>query len=208
MEIISLIIADDHEIFRKGLRTVLNEIAFIKVIGEASNGSELLKTMKSNPADIILMDIRMPVLDGIQTTVKVMEKYPDTRVIALTMHEEIGYFNKMIDAGATGFILKKTNKAQLEKAIIAVYNDETYFAEEFIISTNKTVPQKKSNIKLSEREKQVLELICKGFSNNEIGKHLGLSQRTVDGHRGRLFDKTGANNDPNLVFFAINDYLI
>ena len=208
MEIISLIIADDHEIFRKGLRTVLNEISFIKVIGEASNGSELLKTMKSNPADVILMDIKMPVMDGIQATSKIMEKHPDTRVIALTMHEEIGYFNRMIDAGATGFLLKKTNKAQLEKAIIAVYNDETYFAEEFIISTNKVVPQKKSNIKLSEREKQVLEFICKGFSNNEIAKQLGLSQRTVDGHRGRLFDKTGAKNAPNLVLFAIKNNLI
>ena len=207
MEIITVIIADDHEIFRKGLRTVLNEIPFIKVVAESSNGYELIKEMKSNPAEIILMDIKMPVMDGIEATKKVTEKYPDTRIIALTMHEEISYFNKMIDAGATGFLLKKTNKAQLEKAIIAIYNDETFFSDEFIISTNKTAP-KKASIVISEREKQVLELICKGYSNAEIAVELGISKRTADGHRSRLFDKTGAKNSPNLVLFAIKNNLI
>ncbi len=207
MEIITVIIADDHEIFRKGLRTVLNEIPFIKVVAESSNGYELIKEMKSNPAEIILMDIKMPIIDGIEATKKVIKKYPGTRVIALTMHEEISYFNKMIDAGATGFLLKKTNRAQLEKAIIAIYNDETFFSEEFIISKNKTTP-KKASIIISEREKQVLELICKGYSNVEIAIELGISKRTVDGHRSRLFDKTGAKNSPNLVLFAIKNNLI
>ena len=113
----------------------------------------------------------------------------------------------MIDAGATGFLLKKTNRAQLEKAIIAIYNDETFFSEEFIISKNKTTP-KKASIIISEREKQVLELICKGYSNVEIAIELGISKRTVDGHRSRLFDKTGAKNSPNLVLFAIKNNLI
>ena len=94
MEIISVIIADDHVIFRKGLLMVLNEISFVKVVGEASNGNELLNVLKKNKADIILMDIKMPVMDGIEATKKVASLYPETEVIALTMHEEIGYFKQ------------------------------------------------------------------------------------------------------------------
>jgi DNA-binding NarL/FixJ family response regulator len=210
MEIITILIADDHIIFRKGLRAVLNEISFVKVTGEASNGHEVMDALKSHPADIVLMDIKMPVMDGIEATAKVKEKYPDTQVKALTMHEEIGYFNKMIESGAMGFLLKKTGKTQLSEAIENVHKGGTYFSEEFRLSAQQhDLPVKsKSNIKLSEREQQVLELICKGSSNAEIAKHLGVSQRTIDGHRARLFEKTGAKNAPNLVLFAMKNNLI
>lgn len=209
MEIISVIIADDHIIFRKGLRTILNEIPEIKVVAEASNGQELLQILKTQQVDIILMDIKMPLMDGLEATEKISKKYPDIKVIALTMHEEIGYFNQMIDAGAVGFLLKKTNKDELETAIKSVIEGDNYFSQEFITSINKhTMPKRVSNINLSDREIEVLELICKGFSNIEISKQLGLSQRTIDSHRSRLFEKTGAKNAPNLVLFAIKNGLI
>lgn len=208
MDIISIIIADDHVIFRKGLRTVLNEIHFVKVIAEASDGNELLRLMKKEQADIILMDIRMPGMDGVEATKKVLDKHPDTSVICLTMHEEIGYFNKMIDAGAQGFLLKKTNKDQLEAAIKAVYYGGNYYDEEFVITPKHTASTAKTQIKLSDREKEVLEYICKGYSNAEIAKELNLSQRTIDGHKARLFEKTGAKNAPNLVMFAVKNGLV
>ncbi|MDF1551324.1 MAG: response regulator transcription factor [Bacteroidales bacterium] len=209
MEIISVIIADDHIIFRKGLRTILNEIPEIKVVAEASNGQELLQILKTQQVDIILMDIKMPLMDGLEATEKISKKYPDIKVIALTMHEEIGYFNQMIDAGAVGFLLKKTNKDELETAIKSVIEGDNYFSQEFITSINKhTMPKRVSNINLSDREMEVLELICKGFSNVEISKQLGISQRTIDSHRSRLFEKTGAKNAPNLVLFAIKNGLI
>ncbi len=209
MEIVRIIIADDHVIFRKGLRTVLNEITFIKVVAEASNGNELLSTLKTTEVDVIFMDIKMPGMNGIEATEKVMAKYPDTSIIALTMHEEVGYFNKMIEAGAVGFLLKKTNKDQLENAIKAVVAGNTFFAEEFIINNSLSANTKPTlNIKISDKEKEILEYICKGFSNAEIAKTMGLSQRTIDGHRGRLFEKTGAKNAPNLVLFAIQNGLI
>jgi DNA-binding NarL/FixJ family response regulator len=208
MEIIGIIIADDHVIFRKGLRTVLNEIPFIKVVAEASDGTELLNILKKHPADIILMDINMPGINGIEATKKVIEKYPQTEVIALTMHEEIGYFNKMIEAGAKGFLLKKTNKEQLETAIKAVFHGETYFSEEFVITAQPNIPQNKLDIDISEREKEVLKFIAKGYSNQEIAEKLFLSKRTVDGHKARLFEKTGAKNAPNLIMFAIKNGLI
>jgi DNA-binding NarL/FixJ family response regulator len=209
LEIISVVIADDHVIFRKGLVTILNEIPTLKVVGETSNGNELLDLLKTKSVDIVLMDIKMPLMDGIEATRKVRSRYPKTQVIALTMHEEIGYFNKMIDAGAKGFLLKNTNKDQLQQAIHTVFEGDNFFADEFVISVNKPTPSKSINeINLSRREKEVLEYICKGLSNSEIAKTLGLSQRTIDGHRSRLFEKTGAKNAPNLVLFAVKNGLV
>jgi DNA-binding NarL/FixJ family response regulator len=211
MDIIKVIIADDHVIFRKGLFTILNEINNVKVVGEAVNGNELLDLLKKTPADVILMDIKMPKMDGIEATRRVRAQYPDVRVIALTMHEEISYFNKMMEAGASGFLLKKTNQDELEKAIHAVHGDGTYFSEEFLSSVDKhqaPPPIQRTDVVFTDREREVLELICKGLSNPEISKLLGLSQRTIDGHRARLFEKTGAKNAPHLVMFAIRNGLI
>ncbi len=210
MEIIGVVIVDDHLIFRKGLRIVLNEIPFVKVIAEASDGNELLSILRKNTADIVLMDINMPGMNGIEATQKLKDKYPDTEVIALTMHEEIGYFNKMIEAGAKGFLLKKITKEQLEAAIKAVFYGETFFSEEFVLSAkpNITPTRKNTLIEISEREKDVLRLIAKGYSNQEIAQKLFLSKRTVDGHKARLFEKTGAKNAPNLIMFALKNGLI
>ena len=209
MDIISVIIADDHVIFRRGLRAILNEIAEVKVVAEASNGQELLGLLKRQQTDVVLMDIKMPLVDGIEATSEISKKYPAMKIIALTMHEEIGYFNRMVEAGASGFLLKKTNKDELQRAINAVMDGENYYSQEFLATINKHIlPKKTSNIVLSERETQVLDLICKGHSNNEIAELLGLSQRTIDGHRSRLFEKTGAKNAPNLVLFAIKNGLI
>lgn len=209
MDIFKLVIVDDHIIFRKGLHTILNEIGIIKVMAEASNASELFEILKKQEIDVILMDINMPGIDGIEATKKVLNKYPNTKVIALTMHEEIGYFNKMMEAGAKGFLLKKTTKDELEEAIQTVMNGENYFSAEFINTTKlHKKASAKTDVKLSERELEVLEMICKGFSNPEISKELGLSQRTIDGHRARLFEKTGAKNAPNLVMFAVKNGLV
>jgi DNA-binding NarL/FixJ family response regulator len=208
MDIISIIIADDHVIFRKGLRTVLNEIPFVKVIAEASDGHELLRLLKKEAADIILMDIRMPGMDGVEATKKVTEQFPETSVICLTMHEEIGYFNKMIEAGAQGFLLKKTNKDQLENAIKTVYYGGNYYDEEFVIAPKQVSTVDKTGVKLSDREIEVLEWICKGLSNAEIAQKLNLSQRTIDGHKSRLFEKTGAKNSANLVMYAVKHGLV
>ncbi|MCK9612481.1 MAG: response regulator transcription factor [Bacteroidales bacterium] len=210
MNIIRLIIADDHEIFRKGLRIILNEMDEVKVIGEAQNGHELFDILKNNEADLVLMDIRMPVMDGIEATRKIVEKYPEVKVIALTMFEEISYFNQMIEAGAEGFLLKKTNKDELQRAIKQVMQGENYFSEEFISNVNRVQrpASRIAGVELTEREQEVLELICKGMSNAEISKYLGVSSRTVDGHRANLLEKTGAKNSPHLVMFAIKNGLI
>jgi DNA-binding NarL/FixJ family response regulator len=125
------------------------------------------------------------------------------------MHEEVGYFRRMTEAGAKGFLLKKTNQDQLEEAINAVFRGDYYFAEEYAFSMkHASLSARKINIVLSDREKEILEYICRGYSNWEIAKKLGISQRTIDGHRARLFEKTGAKNAPNLVLFAIKNGLV
>ena len=209
MDIVKIIIVDDHLIFRKGLNTILNELDNVKVVGEAGNGHELLDLLKKQEADILFMDIKMPGMDGIETTRKVLQKYPEIKIIALTMFDEVSYFNEMTDAGALGFLLKKTTREELDSAIKNVIQGESYFSEEFMSSINKYYqPKKTQEIFLSDREQEVLELICKGWSNPEIAKFLGLSQRTIDGYRAKLFEKTGAKNAPNLVMYALKNGLI
>jgi DNA-binding NarL/FixJ family response regulator len=209
MEIVKIIIVDDHLIFRKGLNTILNELENVKVVGEAGNGHELLELLKKQETDLIFMDIKMPGMDGIEATRKVLQKYPDLKVIALTMFDEIGYFNEITDAGAMGFLLKKTTREELGKAIEQVMAGESYFSAEFMSSINKYLqPRKTSDISLTDREQEVLELICKGWANPEIARFLGLSQRTIDGHRAKLFEKTGAKNAPNLVMYALKHGLV
>jgi DNA-binding NarL/FixJ family response regulator len=209
MEIVKIIIVDDHLIFRKGLNTILNELENVKVVGEAGNGHELLELLKKQDADLIFMDIKMPVMDGIEATRKVLQKYPKIKVIALTMFDEIGYFNEITDAGAMGFLLKKTTREELGNAIEQVMAGESYFSAEFMNSINKYMqPRKAPDISLTDREREVLELICKGWANPEIASHLGLSQRTIDGHRAKLFEKTGAKNAPNLVMYALKHGLV
>lgn len=210
MDIIKVIIVDDYVIFRKGLRAILNEIDEVKVVGEASNGHELFDLLKHIQADVILMDIRMPIMDGVEATRRVADKFPQTKVIALTMFEEISYFNQMVEAGADGFLLKKTNRDELQKAIQMVIIGETYFSEEFVSNATRINKPKTiiCTIELTDREQEVLELICKGQSNSEIAKFLGVSPRTIDGHRAHLLEKSGAKNAPQLVLYAIKNGLI
>lgn len=209
MEIVKIIIVDDHLIFRKGLNTILNELENVKVVAEAGNGHELLELLKKQDADLIFMDIKMPGMDGIEATRRMLQKYPKIKVVALTMFDEIGYFNEITDAGAMGFLLKKTTQEELRNAIEQVMAGESYFSAEFMNSINKYMqPRKAPDIALSDREREVLELICKGWANPEIARFLGLSQRTIDGHRAKLFEKTGAKNAPNLVMYALKHGLV
>ena len=208
MEIISLFIADDHLIFRKGLVTVLNENPNVKVLDEASNGIELLRKLKKQVPDIILMDIKMPEMDGIKATTKVRELYPQVGIIALTMHEEISYFNEMMKAGANGFIFKRTDPDELKNAIQTVFNGDYYIAEEFRNNPAFQLPDKKSKIELSKREREILEAISKGLSTSEIAQKYGLSTKTIEGHRSRLFDKFGAKNAASLIMLAVKQNVI
>jgi DNA-binding NarL/FixJ family response regulator len=207
-KIIKVIIVDDHKIFLTGLEIILNSISDVKVMASAQDGRQLLNILKKQEADIIFMDIKMPDINGIQLTRTVKEKYPDVLIIALSMFSEIEYFNNMMDAGAVGFMLKNTEGKELEKAIEVVMAGGTYVSKEFINTLKRPTLKRLPQISISKREKEVLELICKGFPNHEIAKKLNLSTYTIDGHRRNLIIKTGVKNAPSLVMFAVQNGLI
>ncbi|UCG27529.1 MAG: response regulator transcription factor [Bacteroidales bacterium] len=215
MKIQKVIIVDDHEIFRIGLKQLLNKIDCVEVVGEASNGKEFLDIIENMKVDIVFMDISMPVMDGIQASMTVLEKHPDLKIIALTTFGDTEYFDKMIYAGVQGFMLKNSTLEDFERAIRKVADSGNFFSEEMLARiTRKIVEEKIREIdeeklpKLSNRENEVLKLICKGFTNEKIAECLCISSRTVERHKTNLINKTGTKNTLNLVIYAFKNNLV
>ncbi len=207
MEKHRIIIVDDHQLFRNGLKFILNEIKNIQVVGEASNGQEFLDLLEYGIPDLVLMDINMPVMNGVTATKIALEKYPHLNILVLSMYGETEYYNTMIDIGVKGFILKDVDNKELEDSINKVISGGTYFSQELLLNLikNKSFDE---NITLTKREKEVLELICKGYSNQQISDQLFISQRTVERHRSNLLLKTDSKNSISLVLYAIRHKLI
>ena len=209
--VIRVIIVDDHEIFRNGLQMVINKLGYAKVIAEASNGLELLEILETKETDLIFMDIEMPIMNGIEATRKTLEKYPETKIIALTMYKEDAYIQSMIDAGVKGFLIKNIRKDILDRAIQAVYNGKTYYSEElWDYFTKSVLREEKQSIhsNITKREFEVLELLSEGLSNKEIADRLFISERTVVGHKSNLMSKTNTKNTVSLLAYAIRNGLI
>ncbi len=204
---IKVIIVDDHQLFRNGLKFILSEIENIEIVGEASNGKEFLEILKFIKPNLVLMDISMPEMNGIEASQKALEKYPDLKILVLSMFGEDAYYNTMIDIGVKGFILKDTDNSELRTAISTILNGNTYFSQELLLKIirNKNTA---STIKLSRRETEVLALICKGLSTNQISDQLHISHRTVERHRANLLDKTDSSNSISLAIFAIKNNLV
>jgi len=211
MEKIKIIITDDHQLFRNGLKILLDSIPEFEVTGEASNGEEFLKLIKSLPADIALMDINMPELDGIEATRKGLKICPSLNIIALSMYGEEEYYYKMVDAGAKGFVLKDSDIAEVKEAIQTVFKGGSYFSQELLHNVIQKIKHREHESKtanLSKREREILAKICEGLSNQEIADALFISKRTVDKHRANLLGKTNSKNTASLILFAIRNKLI
>ena len=210
---IRLVIVDDHGLFRNGLKLLLNTTQLVQVVGEASNGVEFLDLIKSGLPDIVLMDIDMPLMDGIEATRRAIALYPDLKIITLSMYGEDEYYYQMIEAGVKGFLLKNSDISELKQAIQQVYAGKTYFSEELLLSMLRniktvSVAEKSGEVSLSDREIEVLQQICKGQSNQEIADVLHISKRTVDKHRANLLEKTNCRNTASLVMYALKNKLI
>jgi DNA-binding NarL/FixJ family response regulator len=209
MHIAKILIVDDQQIIRAGLEVMLNGLPNAKVVGQAANRAQVFNFLKSNKVDLVFMDIHLGEENGIALTKELLAKYPDIKVIALTISESIGLFNDMIAAGASGFLLKNIKEDELEKAINAVIEGDNYFSKEYLALVKpKEKTKSKSRIILSEREKNVLGLICKGFSNNEIADELNISVYTADQHRRNLLLKSEAKNTAQLVMIAFKEGLV
>jgi DNA-binding NarL/FixJ family response regulator len=209
---IKLIIADDHQLVVDGLQSILNQLAGFKVITTVSNGKELLKTLEIIEPDIILLDIDMPVLNGIETLKEIKKRYPHIKTIILTMHEEKSLVKKMSDLGANGFIFKNVDKEELIKALENVNKGIPYFSvslrneainNDLVDDAGLSHDYKKGL--LTEREIEIIKLIVEGLSNKEIADKLFISPRTVDTHRTNLMKKLEVNNVAGLVRYAIRN---
>ncbi|MBN2666594.1 MAG: response regulator transcription factor [Bacteroidales bacterium] len=211
MEKIRIIITDDHQLFRNGLKILLNAFPEFEVTGEASNGEEFLKLIRDTCADVALMDINMPEMDGIEATRKALKICPEINIIALSMYGEEEYYYKMVDAGAKGFVLKDSDISEVKEAILTVNNGGSFFSQELLYHVIQKIKHRENESKsanLSKREKEILLKICEGLSNQEIAENLFISKRTVDKHRANLLGKTNSKNTASLILFAIRHKLI
>ncbi len=213
-EKIKVFIVDDHEIFRNGLKMVLGKLKYVEIAGEAGNGKEFLKILKETEPDIVLIDIEMPEMNGIDAARAALEKKPGLKIIALTMFGEDDYIQSMLDAGAKGFLMKNVNKENLDRAIQTVYNGGSYYSEELFefftrqLTREKEPDNKAEKHNLTRREKEILQLLCEGLSNKEIADALFISERTVLGHKTNLLTKTNTKNSLSLMAYAIRNKLV
>jgi DNA-binding NarL/FixJ family response regulator len=208
MRIIKIAVVDDHKLFREGLVSLLSKSnKQFKVIWEAFDGKNFLEKLKTESPDIVLMDISMPEMDGIEATITAIALYPEIRIIALSMYGEREYYLKMIQAGVKGFLRKDSDIDEVIKTITKVFEGENCFSQEMLYSLVTQRPVIKDEI-LSDREVQIVELICYGFSAGEIADKLFLSKRTVEKHRANILDKTNCNNTAKLVAWAMKNNFV
>jgi two-component system, NarL family, response regulator NreC len=227
MDTIKLMLVDDHDVVRTGLRSYLETQPGIEVIAEASNGMQALEKAGKVQPDIVLMDITMPDMDGMETTLQLKKLYPDCQILVLTVHDDKQYFMKMLSVGASGYLTKQAAADELVAAIQAVAAGHVYLqpalarwlledyqqlAKTVTLPTQEEVNGKDKHAVtldiLSERERQVLELVAEGLNNHDIGKNLALSPKTIARHRERIMKKLNIHSRTELVKFAIRTGLI
>ncbi len=214
MKQINLAIADDHKMFREGLSELLSKEKDIVVIGEAGGRTELLDILSKEKTDVILMDITMGDDNGIQITEELKKAQPELKILALSMHDDKNYIVKMLEVGASGYILKNAGKDEMLNAIHTVANGNTYFSSQVSakllehLTNPKAEKKKPEGVPLTDREVEVLKLIADEHSNPEIAEKLFISIRTVDTHRRNLLEKIGAKNTAGLVKYAIQKGLL
>lgn len=215
MELIKVAIADDHKIFRKGVILSLRMFSNIKFVQEAENGEELIQGLPISEPDVVLMDLRMPVKDGIETTKQLSKDYPNVKIVVLSMYEDERFVMHMMENGAHGYLLKNSEPQDIRKAIMDVY-EKGYFLNSFVNrillkkshAKQRVAPNLSNEITLSDKERDVLKLICMEFTAQEIAKKMDISNRTVEAIKDRLMERFGSKNTAGLVFFAVKNNLV
>lgn len=215
MEKINILVVDDHKIVRDGILSLLQDEADISIVAQAENGKDALEKIPGLLPHLVLMDINMPVMNGIECAREITRLFPEIKVLALTMLNELEHIKNMLSAGAKGYLLKNSGKEELVMAIKKVMSGQNYFSDEvkdlimLEMVKKKTMPGKiiGEKVPLTSRELDILELILQELTNQEIAEKLFISVRTVDAHRRNLLEKTGARNTAGLVKFALENHL-
>jgi DNA-binding NarL/FixJ family response regulator len=210
---INIILADDHELIRDGFTVLINKIPDINLIAEASNGEELINLIRQHKPDVVVTDIKMPILDGIEATRRISEEFPEIGVIALSMFDETSLIMEMFEAGARGFLLKNAQKEEIVEAIKTVNRGDNYYCRETSVKMARLLaervkkPHKADEHELTETETVIVKLICQELSTKEIAEKLFVSTRTIDGHRINILKKTNSTNTAGIVVYAIRNKL-
>lgn len=212
---IRIVIADDHEIFLDGLSLMLSSHQGFTVCGRASNGQQLQEIVNLEKPDIVLTDIRMPVIDGIQSTKQILAAHPCTGVIALSMFDEENLIIEMLEAGAKGYLLKNAHKDEIVDAIISVYQNKNFYCAQtsfllatMIVRSKVTHSSEQPSVVLNDREKMIVKMICQQQTSQQIADQICLSKRTVEGYRIKILEKIQAKNIAGVVIFALKNNII
>jgi DNA-binding NarL/FixJ family response regulator len=210
-----ILLVDDHKLIRDAIHSYLDQDQEFDVIGQVSNGVEAIEFLEGTSVDVVMMDINMPIMDGVDCTREITKRWSDVKVLALTMMSDNQHIKQMMNAGAVGYILKNCTEEEVKDALRTVNAGDTYYSSEVtetvMQNMMKRKPLKKSHlvvdIPLTEREKEVLRLIIKEYTNQEIADELFISPRTVDAHKRNLLEKTDSKNVAGLVLYAIDKQL-
>jgi len=209
---IKIAIADDYKIYRDGLKLCLSADENLQSLFEAENGQELMLSLEDQQPDVILMDLKMPLLDGVESTKIIREKFPQIKVLVVTMYESDKFIIHLMENGANGYLLKNAVPKEIIKAIYTVHENGYYFNDlvnkallKKLVMKNNLVPSFNEDVELSEQEHRVLQLICEERTVAEIGAELSLSPRYIEGIREKLIEKVGVRNTAGLVMFAVKN---
>jgi two-component system invasion response regulator UvrY len=208
---INVMLVDDHDLVRKGIRRLLDDTSGIKVIAEAPDGEQAIRQIRQKRPDVILMDISMPGIGGLEATRKITRMSPDMKVIAVSIHDDDPFPARLLEAGAAGYITKGCDVNEIIEAIQSVYAGNQYLTPNVAQKLALSLVNKHGKSlmdELTQREIQVMLMVVRGDSNREISEQLCLSQKTTSTYRGRLFEKLGVDNDVELTRFAIRYGLI
>lgn len=212
---VRLALADDHQLVLDGLKSLIHEVPDFELVSDVTNGRDLCLVADNFKLDVVLVDIDMPIMNGMQATEIIKKKHPEIKVLVLTMHNEKGIIQKVLEVGADGYLLKNTNQHELIEAIRKVVRGEKYFSPEVTMSLASMTDGSKIKLQnfeidtsLTDREIEILKMIAQGYSNKEIGDKLFISHRTVDTHRTNLMRKLDAKNIAALIRYAIRAGLV
>jgi len=215
MSKLKVYIADDHTLFRKAMVNLIQTFPSVEAVKDAENGKELLTLMKYEAPEVAIVDLQMPVMDGAETCENIIQKFPDCKIIVLTMHDSEKYILHMMELGVHAFLLKNTEPEELELAISAVVEKDFYHNDLVATVLRKNMKNKGAgqrpvfqNVELSDREKQIIKLVCQELTIKEIGVKLFISENTVRNHRVNIMEKIGVNNMVGLVKYAYETGLV
>ena len=205
-------LVDDHTLFRTGLAGLLSQHDGFEVVADVGSGEEFLTLLPSLDVDVVFMDISMPGIDGAETTRRALAERPELRIVTLSMYGDEHYYTRMMESGASGFLLKDSDIEEVYNAVEVTMAGDSYFSSALLGTLTRNMSmltvEEHDEDQLSNREVEILVEVCRGLSNQEIADKLFISKRTVDKHRANIMEKTGCKNTANLVVYAIKNHLV